>query len=808
MATEIDELIVQIKADTKQLNTQLKHVRGQLDKTFPKGQGGNSPVGRFAGALRGLLAPLAAVATGMAAIGAVKGIATVSMQFEDLKDSLNTVFGSIKAGDQAMQDVLSFAQTTPFQVEDVTKAFISLRSAGIEPTRDMLQTFADTASVSVDQLGVFEALVRVTQRSASGGLGLEELNMIMDRGIDVLGILSDRLDLTKDDIAAFGQSAEGARIIMQALTDGLNEKFGGAMESKMDNLSTKTSNMTIAFKDLLNEIGKGGLIDFLKDTADYFTNIANRITQILKAQRTGVSVEARALMMPGEDEDDAGREERLSRLRAQLLADIRAAGTAAGMASDTAALFAGGSNDLNIVRQGTAALETVEDAATKLQGSLQSLYDISDEAGDAGAQAIIDSFRSGLSRSVTIENTDEYLRIGTEVGNAFTAGFFGSDFKDLEVGLSEGGLLTLTPRAKKAVVDSAGTSGATGGTGGGSGGVDVAGLKEKGRIQLQAAEATKLLEKIADPLDAVRQMITDLDQLSLLEDKDGNLQFTAEQIANIRTHLQGVIDDARSKELEELYGGLQSAVEGTVTPAERLEQKMADLKAIIADGDAEIIGFLFGTTDPDKITEIMERLKIQLADLKDTSDDTAATFSETMAPAIASLSQSFTNDFVNSLMSAGDALDAFRNFAKNIVSQIIATFLQMAIVNQILNSVFSGVKGFTPLPTISFGGGGPDGQASGGAMMRGKPYLVGERGPELFVPSVAGNLKNGNDTRSMMGGGAAIVVNQSLNFSTGVVPTVRAEVQRMLPQISEVTKSSVLEATRRGGNYRKGLLGA
>jgi len=41
-----------------------------------------------------------------------------------------------------------------------------------------------------------------------------------------------------------------------------------------------------------------------------------------------------------------------------------------------------------------------------------------------------------------------------------------------------------------------------------------------------------------------------------------------------------------------------------------------------------------------------------------------------------------------------------------------------------------------------------------------------------------------------------------------VVPTVRAEVQRMLPQISEVTKSSVLEATRRGGNYRKGLLGA
>ncbi len=48
-------------------------------------------------------------------------------------------------------------------------------------------------------LGTFEALIRMVQRSASGGMGLEELNMISDRGIDVLGILGDKLNLTKDD---------------------------------------------------------------------------------------------------------------------------------------------------------------------------------------------------------------------------------------------------------------------------------------------------------------------------------------------------------------------------------------------------------------------------------------------------------------------------------------------------------------------------------------------------------------------------------------------------------------------------------
>ena len=45
----------------------------------------------------------------------------------------------------------------------------------------------------------------------------------------------------------------------------------------------------------------------------------------------------------------------------------------------------------------------------------------------------------------------------------------------------------------------------------------------------------------------------------------------------------------------------------------------------------------------------------------------------------------------------------------------------------------------------------------------------------------------------MMNGGKPIVINQNLNFSTGVSQTVRAEVMNMLPQI----QSSTLEAMGR-----------
>ena len=178
--TTVDELIVKIVADTKQLRKDLDQIKG---KTRAAGAtGGAAFAGMSAGLSKVKVGAAGAVAAlaGFAVIGSQ--IAKVGSQFQDLKDSLDTVFGSMKAGDEAMQRILSFAQTTPFQVETATKAFIALKSAGIEPNNRMLQVFADTASTSVDQLGVFEALVRTVQRSALGGLGLEELNMIMDRG--------------------------------------------------------------------------------------------------------------------------------------------------------------------------------------------------------------------------------------------------------------------------------------------------------------------------------------------------------------------------------------------------------------------------------------------------------------------------------------------------------------------------------------------------------------------------------------------------------------------------------------------------
>jgi hypothetical protein len=86
-------------------------------------------------------------------------------------------------------------------------------------------------------------------------------------------------------------------------------------------------------------------------------------------------------------------------------------------------------------------------------------------------------------------------------------------------------------------------------------------------------------------------------------------------------------------------------------------------------------------------------------------------------------------------------------------------------------------------------------RANGGPVSRNKPYIVGERGPELMIPRGGGTVVPNED----LGGGGT--VNVTLNISTGVSQTVRAEIANMLPQITQATKAAVADARMRGGSF-------
>jgi len=155
---------------------------------------------------------------------------------------------------------------------------------------------------------------------------------------------------------------------------------------------------------------------------------------------------------------------------------------------------------------------------------------------------------------------------------------------------------------------------------------------------------------------------------------------------------------------------------------------------------------------------------------------------------------------------------------KNILLEMVIALQKMIFKVMVLDKIQKSIEERISKGGINFGsilkgiftGGGATtgttlpGQAGGGTVQQGQPTLVGERGPELFVPNSSGSIKTNADTKqSLGGGGGGVAITQNLNFAVGITNTVRAEIMNMLPAIQQSTISAVADAKQRGGKFSK-----
>ena len=476
---------------------------------------------------------------------AVRSILQTTAEFEDLRDSLDSVTGSAKSGGQAFGFISDFATRSQFSVQDLTRSFITLKASGIEPTERLFRTFTDTASVTTDQIGTLEALTRVFSRGVQGGLGLEELNQIADRGVPVFKILEKEIGKTRLELSEFGKTTDGASIILNALQKGLSETFAGATEKKLDNLSVSFSNLGIALDNVQNAFGQEVSPELVIFT-DHISNLLKFLEPLAKG---------------------------LGKVTNFLIGSVNRAFEMIGHA-------------VNFV------IDTFEDFA-----------------------------------------------------------------------------------------------------------------------------------------------------------------FTV-----------GIIDE-KSKRVEKTLTGVRIAVEAIGKKPETLNS--------------------------------FKKLDNQIKPLVTTLNETEKAFIDVSRSATDAMADSLTG-LVKGTVSAKDA---FRDMANSIISDLTRMAIKKYITDQIFGFATRAISASFGAPVVASnveGGAVVGTRANGGSVMGGKPYLVGERGAELFVPNRSGTIVP-NDQLGR--GSAPVVVNQTINLSTGVAQTVRAEVMNMLPQITEATKGAVYDAKRRGGTF-------
>lgn len=161
---------------------------------------------------------------------------------------------------------------------------------------------------------------------------------------------------------------------------------------------------------------------------------------------------------------------------------------------------------------------------------------------------------------------------------------------------------------------------------------------------------------------------------------------------------------------------------------------------------------------------------------------------ENMKAISSSIRDAFSSAFMSMVDGTKSVKAAFRDMARSIILKLY----EVLVVQQLVNSIMGFVgKAFPALAPAIAGG-----RAMGGPVTGNKAYLVGERGPEIVVPSRNAQVIPNNQ----MGGGGVTVV-QNINISTGVQQTVRNEIRTLMPQIAESAKAAVADAKRRGGSY-------
>jgi phage-related minor tail protein len=165
------------------------------------------------------------------------------------------------------------------------------------------------------------------------------------------------------------------------------------------------------------------------------------------------------------------------------------------------------------------------------------------------------------------------------------------------------------------------------------------------------------------------------------------------------------------------------------------------------------------------------------------------------------LSDTMSSSMETAFMSIIDGTESAKDAFKKMAYEMIKELYRVLVVQRMVGS-FNAQAG-TGTGLVGLIGKALSGtRASGGSIMSGQAYLVGEKGPEVVIPRHSGTVVNADQTAKMSSGAGTTVVNNNISVTGSDAAMVRAEVAKMIPQITNATKAAVIDARLRGGQMK------
>ena len=222
-------------------------------------------------------------------------------------------------------------------------------------------------------------------------------------------------------------------------------------------------------------------------------------------------------------------------------------------------------------------------------------------------------------------------------------------------------------------------------------------------------------------------------------------------------------DEQITKDAKEQADAIKKIFEDTRTPIENYIERIQNLQMVLGKGliDPDTFSRSVGLAS-EELKKFTEKGKSDFELLMDAINGFGNEFTNTLAEAFMTGKLNFT-DMVNSIQR-----DIIRMMIKKNITDPSVSFL---------TDLFKG-----------FGA-----RALGGPVSSNTPYMVGERGPELFVPNGAGNIVPNN---KLGGGGVTVVQNINIDSRSD-----RASIMAAMNQAKEQAKAEIYRSMKSGGAF-------
>jgi len=282
---------------------------------------------------------------------------------------------------------------------------------------------------------------------------------------------------------------------------------------------------------------------------------------------------------------------------------------------------------------------------------------------------------------------------------------------------------------------------------------------------------------------------------------ENGLQLAVEATNALYRARLGTIDDTANKYVDIL--GSENGLQAATAATNALFASRIGTIDDTANKYVDILGSTEGLADAtDALNQIFE-------DRNKVISKTATTVNSELSPSMKRLNDimdSVGQSFEDAMMSAVDGTKSTKEAFKSMASEIIKELYRVFVVKRITGFIMNAVGGYFNAnqvsgPSMPFGTGNvrPMARMEGGGYTGNGPRAGGLDGKGGFMAMLHPRETVTDHTKGS--GGGQVVVNQTINVSTGVQQTVRTEIKQLMPQIAESAKSAVVDAKRRGGSY-------